>query len=204
MAIQPAPSETLAFTIGRWACLPWRHVPESAFLHENSKRLAVITGFKTHYVHGQKGLRSPRRDIGEGKKPDDSRPKQSDMMTSLPADSIGAAIRKAADDGKTYRRGLMVAGPDSLRSKRLKEQFRQSVTRELLEFKWQVGKEILVARVQQDDATYRRLEEKTAINYSELARCVQFYTKYPNHDYPSITWRSIIGQLPSKEVSTPY
>jgi hypothetical protein len=71
-----------------------------------------------------------------------------------------------------------------------------NLRRDLLQFKWVVGREIAVSRVKHDNATFRQLGERTGINYVELFRCQHFYQKFPDEAYPLKPWRSIVAELP--------
>jgi len=79
----------------------------------------------------------------------------------------------------------------------LKFKCKEAFAQGLLDFKWQVGHEISAVRVQQEPATFRELEKLTAIRNDELVRCVQFYKKYPNHDFDLKAWRKVIAELPA-------
>jgi hypothetical protein len=79
----------------------------------------------------------------------------------------------------------------------LKAQWKDKFASDMLEFKWTVGREISVARRQQEPETFRELEKRTGISYSDLARCVQFYGKFPNRDYELKAWSEIRAELPA-------
>jgi hypothetical protein len=86
----------------------------------------------------------------------------------------------------------------------LRSSVRINLRRELLAFKWLVGKEISefrlldspTVRVQWKSSTYLELSKQVGIRDDELVRCVQFYQKYPNQDYELRPWRRIIAELP--------
>lgn len=78
----------------------------------------------------------------------------------------------------------------------LKEQWKQHFIEGLLEFKWSVGKELFVQRVECNSLTFRELEKKTEISSTELFYCFHFYSKYPHHDYPVMAWRETVKALP--------
>jgi len=84
----------------------------------------------------------------------------------------------------------------------LKSKCKEAFAQGLLDFKWEVGREISAVRVQQEPATFRELEKLTAIRNDELVRCVQFYKKYPNRDYELKAWRKVIAELPASKEPT--
>lgn len=116
-------------------------------------------------------------------------------------------LKKMIKVVEVYNRGINMAIVSQIdllaeRILELKEQFRQSFTKELLLFKWQVGKEIFVQRVGQDDLTLRELEKRTGISRADLGYCAQFYEKFPNQEYPPIAWRRVVKQLPNRNDSS--
>lgn len=123
---------------------------------------------------------------------------------------FGLKVQSVAAPGKTEGSQAIVSAPAltieqlAERILELKAKCKQALAQGLLDFKWIVGKEISVARVQQDSATFRSLGEQTGIDFTDLARCVQFYQKYPNKDYGVLPWRKVIADLPaSKELLRP-
>jgi len=86
---------------------------------------------------------------------------------------------------------------------KLKAEWKDRFARDMLEFKWTVGREISAYRGKQDPQTFRELEEKTSITDTELVQCVQFHAKYPKRDYDLKAWRQLRAELPAgKEPAT--
>ena len=79
----------------------------------------------------------------------------------------------------------------------LKAKCKVSFAESLLDFKWNVGRELSVARRATNEESFRVLEAKTGIDHSELHRCVQFFDKYPKHDFDLKAWRKVIAELPA-------
>lgn len=87
--------------------------------------------------------------------------------------------------------------------------FHLNQLKNLLQYKWLVGKQIFDTRVKNvipkdNDATYQQLEKKTGINYRELQRDTQFYENFPDESYPQISWRKILDQLGVHEEEKPF
>jgi hypothetical protein len=79
----------------------------------------------------------------------------------------------------------------------LKAKCKDTLAHSLLDFKWNVGREIFVVRGGQEPETFRDLEKRTGIDFRDLARCVQFYEKYPKQDYELKAWRELRAELPA-------
>lgn len=85
----------------------------------------------------------------------------------------------------------------------LKKSFFENAIKNLLQYKWLVGKAILGSRVNQAN-TFRELEKKTGIDHVELVRCTQFYEKFPEGSYPQLAWREIVKALGIHEEEKPF
>jgi hypothetical protein len=79
----------------------------------------------------------------------------------------------------------------------LKAKCKETFAQGLLDFKWEVGREISVSRGKQEPATFRELEERTGIDHVELFRCVKFFAKFPSKGYELKAWRELRAELPA-------
>jgi hypothetical protein len=77
----------------------------------------------------------------------------------------------------------------------LKAAWKERFAKDMLEFKWAVGKEIWQTRLS-EETSFRELEKRTGINREDLRCCARFFEKFPSRGYALVSWRRIVAELP--------
>lgn len=113
---------------------------------------------------------------------------------------FGPKVQSVVAPGKTEGSQAIVSAPAltieqlAERILELKAKCKQALAQGLLDFKWEVGREICQTRLT-NDSSYRDLETKTGISYEDLRCCAKFFEKFPNRGYELKAWRKVIAEL---------